>query len=250
MPEGPQGFPRLTTLAPLVKPDVPEPSHDTQEGVYLISEVERLQPQTGADTRQALGPMVSLDLDIQDYDMSLTEFRYHKRRISDILEINDFSMALLDVMSVAEENGIPLRAEQVRNLPENPMLEKEVQSVLLGEDSIITESQIRSLDVSADEVLRGDDGEFDSRDANMIAEKAVADVDSVVRIAEDIDDDRIYYPPTIEDVELGGVAGWGVIDGSHRLVALSQIMGTDAEIYVWEWENQRSVIKRSSKVSL
>jgi hypothetical protein len=252
MPEGPLGFPRLTTLGPLVKPSKIRPHKDITEGTYDIGFIEDEQAITGEDTRRAMRDILEYDLDVRtEFRLHDVIFRYHKRQISEIISINEFSSSLLETMSRAEDEGIPLKAERVSRVEiKNEPLYDEVERHMKGEDSIFTDKLLGGIDAQWKRVKNGDlrGGRSEGQVREDIIDKVVDDFDRVMDINESIREDRIYYPPTTEDIELGGVVGWGTIDGAHRVVALSQILGTDAEIYVWEWDNQKDFVEQSPRV--
>lgn len=249
MPEGPFGFPRLTTLGPFVKPSSIQPAENVSEGVYDLSYLYEVQEITARDTERALDDIIEHDLDLGNQfrpKMDVT-FRYRKAQISDLLDINEFSSSLLEGMSRAEEEGIPLTGvETDRLMIENDRLEEEIRAHMNGEASIFTDSILSGIDanwgrVANDKKLWRSESEI----REEVVEKTIEDFHGVMEINETIRDEHIYYPPTTESIELGAPVGWGTIDGAHRLVALSQIIGTDEEIYIWEWDNQQMFINES-----
>lgn len=250
MPEGPLGFPRLTTLGPFVKPSKIQPHKDIDEGVYPLGFIEEVQSLTGRDTRRALEDIIDFDLQLEGkFRPEDVEFRYRKEKIADLLDVNEFSSSLLEAMSKAEEKGIPLQAtENDMLILENDELEREVRAHMDGEESLFTDDLLGGIDANWTRIVERGDDLFRPKSEMMdeIVEKVIGDFDAVTEINEDIRDERVYFPPTTESVELGAPVGWGTIDGAHRIVALSQILGTDEEIFIWEWENQEMFIEESS----
>jgi len=251
MPEGPLGFPRLTTIGPLTKPSTIQPAEEFKNDVFSLSFIQSNQSITGEDTRTALKDILDFELDVfPEVQPEDTEFRFHKRKIADILEINEFSSSLLEAMSRAEQKGIPLKAKEIGRMEiENEKLEEEARSHMKGGSSIFTDETLSGIDKEWERLAQGKTPPrtSESEVVNRILDKVIADFDRVIEIADNIEDDNIYFPPTIEDIELGGVLGWGTIDGAHRVVALSQLLGTEEEIFVWEWENQKALMDQSPR---
>lgn len=251
MPEGPLGFPRLTTLGPLVKPSTVQPFKDIPPKTYYLDDIMSVQPKTGEDTRMALDDIIEFDLELRGkFSPSDVTFEYRKERLSNVLEKNNFSLSLLEVMSLAEERGIPLKAEEVSRMElENPMLVQEIRSHMDGESSIFTDGLLSGVDKTWERVQQMPEGgggfESKSELRDRIVNKVVEDFHRVMEINDSIRSSNEYFPPTTENIALDESVGWGTIDGAHRIVALSQIIGSDEEIFIWEWRNQKMFIEES-----
>lgn len=250
MPKGPLGFPRLTTIGPFVKPTTVQPHEDIPENVYDLDFISSVQGQTAHDTERALVDIIEYDLDLgREFLPRDVTFRYRKEQIGELLEINSFSSTLLEAMSKAEEKGIPLEGEEKDYIVRNERLESEVRSHMDGGSSIFTDDLLAGIDAQWEQIANGlPEWMSESEARDEIVKKVVADFDRVMDINNSIRESHEYFPPTTENVKLGGVVGWGTIDGAHRIVALSQILGTDEEIYIWEWDNQKMFIEESPVV--
>jgi len=247
MPEGPLGFPRLTTLGPLVERSSIEPFKDISEGKYSTYDLKEIQPRTGQDTIEALGDIIEFDLDNQSMTSRDVMFSYRREQISEVLEVNDFSSGLLEAMSKAEQNDIPLKGSIGADGMQvyNDELENEVRDHMDGDpDTMFTDDLLSSIDLHWQWIIDGSLSQYmsEAETREEIVGKVISDFNRVMEINEAIRDSREYFPPTVENIELGAPAKWGTIDGAHRIVTLSQILGTDEEILIWEWDNEEEFI--------
>jgi len=249
MPEGPLGFPRLTTLGPFVEESSIKPFKSFNEDTYRLSFIESNQGKTGQDTRRALRDILEFELEvIREMPPDEAEFAYRKAQLSDVLGINEFSSSLLEAMEIAESNGIPLRGDELTEMEiENEELEDELDSLFRGEPSIFSDSLIDKINFRWSRTKQGDlpPRTSKSEEKEEVIGSVIADFHRVTVINDKIRDSREYFPPTTEDLSLGGVLNWGTIDGAHRVVALSQILGADKEVFIWEWENQKEFMEQS-----
>lgn len=241
MPKGPFGFPRVTLLGPLVKPSTISPFKSIPEDDYSISDIDQFQPLTAEDTEFALRDIFRHELDIDPNTVDDIVFIYRKETISNLLDINEFSLSLLEAMSKAQEQNIPLESEDTDMVGvRNERLENEVRSHMNGEDSIFTDELLSGIDNTWERLNSGRISSFEDESElrQNIVTKVVEDFNAVTEINNKIRSSGEYFPPTTENVSLEAPLGWGTIDGAHRIVALSQILGVDEEIYIWEWSNQ------------
>lgn len=246
MPRGPLGFPRVTLLGPLVKPSTILPFKDIEEGTYSISDLDSIQPLTGEDTRRALRDIFEYDLQEDSNVVNEVQFAYRKETMSNLMNMNKFSTSLLKAMSNAEEAGIPLEAQDTdMRGARNERLEEEVRTHMDGGDSIFTDKMLSGIDNTWERINSGNISSFEDESElrQRIVTKVVEDFDGVTDINDKIRSSKEYFPPTTEKVSLKGALGWGTIDGAHRLVALSQILGVDEKVYIWEWSNQEKFME-------
>lgn len=249
--EGRLGLPRLTSIGPFVKPSEVRPAHDLEAGIYDDSVLRSKQGKTHEDTVFAIEQTtqdLAFDRQIEDaVDIGETQWEYHQMQLSTLLEGNTFSRSLLTVMSRFEEkygsfDMINLDPDFDQGEADNELISQEVLSQLRGEKSIFR----------TDEMLRNVNafmfGAFErgGRDLEEGLEKTTGDFRRVLEINETIRSTREYWPPTVEkDASEQSGMNFGTIDGSHRTVALSQILGADQEIFVWEWINEDELIVRN-----
>lgn len=248
MPEGPLGLPRLTTLGPFVKPSSIEPAVDISEDIYPLQFILDNQEYTGEDTQFILEDYFHHVFEIPHKDVEeevlSTEYRYHKRQISEIIEINEFSKALLEAMSKAEEMDIELKGEEERYEIKNEELYNEIEKQLDGNSDLFTDELLSDIDDRWGRIEELATFRGKSEVIGEIKEKVAEDFHRVVTINEDIRSNNIYYPPTTENIDLGAPLDFGTLDGAHRIVALSQILGGDESVFVWEWSNEQMFLDR------
>lgn len=247
--EGRFGFPRLTTLGPLVDTSEITPFKDIEPGSYSLEDIEKIQSVTGEDTRRALGDIIEFDLELYSKEPDDVVFEYRTEKLSTLLEVNDFSSAILTAMSKAEEEGIRLEADETeRHFIENEELEKEVVNHMDGKQSIFTDDLLTDITLTWQRIQDGNYSsvyESESELRSDVVDEVIRDFHRVMIINDSIRDSGEYFPPTTENISLGAPVGWGTIDGAHRIVALSQIIGTDVNIFIWEWSNEESMIEHS-----
>lgn len=246
MPRGPRGFPRLTTVGPFVEPDEIHPAHDTAPGVYPPQELERKQPITYDDTLRAIEETTRdiADMDIAKIStpvrMDETKWEYNKMSLDHILERNEFAGNLLSVMSKYEQkygnfDSIQLEPDTERLESGNAKVTGEAKAVLNGEDSIF--DSVDELEGVIGPVSHQKE-QGDMQSVNMMLSHLSEDFRRVLKINDSIRSSREYWPPTVElNADDSGMT-FGTIDGSHRTVALSQILGEGEDIFVWEWINE------------
>jgi len=243
MVKGPLGFPRLTSIGPLVSEDSISVPHNVEEGVHPHNVLSSAQSKTYEHSSVLMTKESEVLVDFDETPLSRyirmdeTEWRYRKMNLGTILDGNVFSSSLLDVMSSFEQkygSFDVIDTDQDFELS-NMEIESEVNNALEGRDSIFEpREQINDLFVGlTDSYDRGE-----TRRVSDAREKIVRDFIRVLNINEKIRDEGIYWPPTVELGAKPDALLVGTIDGSHRTVALSQILGADEEIYVWEWFNQ------------
>lgn len=243
MVKGPLGFPRLTTIGPLVSEDSISVPHNVEEGIHSHTVLSSAQGKTYQDSSILMEEESRILVDFNETPLSRpvrvddAEWRYIKMSLGTILDGNTFSLSLLDIMSSFEqEYGSFDMVDTYQGIEaSNMQIESEVNKALEGKDSIFkTRDQLNNISAGITEAY--DLGE--TRRVSEAREKIVRDFIRVLTINEDIRSEGIYWPPTVELGAKPDALFVGTIDGSHRIVALSQILGTDEEIYVWEWFNQ------------
>ena len=253
-PRGRFGFPRLSALGPFVKSGEIEPAHDTPSDFYLSDMLRQTQPQTHRDTAFIFEDIIRDEMDYNPDNkftsaptMDMIEWHYRDMNIGQMLSGNTFSRSLLNVMEAFEEKeGDFSFVDDIREAPFGGSMEMytvdtvfdEVMAVEDG-DSIIDESDlIGAAGTYSSYINRGDEEAL-----YRTIDKVTTDIERVVDITEDIRSSRKYWPPTVElngDEDSG--MGWGTLDGAHRIVAMSQILGENADMKVWEFSNEEDFI--------
>lgn len=246
MPRGPRGFPRLTTVGPFVEPDEIQPTHSTSPGIYSHEKLRKTQPLTHEDTKMAIEtttrevhglPVAKISTPVSIED---TQWEYKKVPLQQLLDGNEFANNLLSAMSKFEQkygnfDSIKIEADRERFESGNHKLTEEAMAILNGEDSMF--DSVEELEGIIGPISRQFE-RGDMRDVNEMISQLSNDFRRVLDINDSIRDSREYWPPTIELYADDSGMTFGTVDGSHRTVALSQILGEDAEIFVWEWINE------------
>lgn len=253
-PRGRFGFPRLSALGPFVKSGEIEPPHNTPSGFYPSSKLRSTQPLTYEDTAFIFNEIIRDEIEYNP-DNKLTEaptmesieWHYKDMNIGQMLSGNTFSRSLLNIMGAFEEKeGDFTFVDDIREAPFGGGMEMftvdtvfdEVMAVEDG-NSIITESDlIGAAGTYSSYLNRGDEESL-----YRTIDKVTTDIERVVDITEDIRSSREYWPPTVElngDEDSG--MGWGTLDGAHRIVAMSQILGENADMKVWEFSNEEEFL--------
>lgn len=246
MPEGPLGFPRLTTLGPLVKPDSIEPAYDLPEDVYPFSMMDDYTPDTAHMVEMNIREWLDVHPDaVRSKQVSETNWHYHKMPVEKVITGNEFADSLNSFMVDLEEKygdemyqfenpeGVPIE-DTAGGMIISPSVEKEVRNLTKGEQSILTEDELTSIAMSYQ--IYKDEG--DMRILNEVIEKISSDLARVKEITEGIRSSGEYWPPAVEKDAEDWRMGFGTIDGSHRVVAHNTLIGRDESILVWEWTNQ------------
>jgi len=210
MPTGPFGFPRLTDLGPFVEPDEIEPSVDVEPGLYSLSFIDDVQPQTARDTAMFLaeGRQTGIDFLLNE---DVAKFEYKQIVLGELLADSEFSSRLTEIAQRKPRNVW----REIRD------------GELEGAEKLCSR-------------LKFESGE---RARKECADKVERDIDRVQEINESIrstgigTSTREYFPPTIFPLDEEG----DTIDGAHRIVALASILGTEERIWVWELQNQDEV---------
>lgn len=214
MPEGPFGLPRLTSLGPFVEPDKIQPNHDTPPGTYGLKFIESVQPQTARDTALFLGEG-RMDAADAVESLGLPVFEYKQVVLGELLSDAEFSRTLAEIVERDD---------------------REVIESIVNETSDFDETNLCAW------------LEFSDRkdDLQQCADKVQQDIARVDEINEKIRSSRTYFPPTIFPIDEPG----DTIDGAHRIVSLSSIIGTEERIWVWELQNQDEVTRELQEMGM